>query len=134
MAKFYISAKWQLKDQVERIYQILREKGHEITEDWTKHECIKPYDQDLEVSSGFAEKDLTGVLEADYLIHLSDTRGIGMYVELGAALALNQLNGNPEIYVVGEENNQSQFYFHPAVKRRKTFEEVMEEIENNQQP
>lgn len=131
--KFYISAKWQLLDQVKAIYQKLNERGHEITEDWTSHDCVKPYDEDITVSSHFAGKDLWGVLDSDVFVHLSDVKGVGMYVELGAALASNAQRGLPLIYVVGENNNQSQFYFHPAVNRKKTIDEVLEEVEKNQE-
>ena len=53
-----------------------------------------------------------------------------MHVELGVAILSNELFGRPKVYVVGEHFNNSVFYFHPCVNRRKSFEEVLEEIES----
>jgi hypothetical protein len=51
-----------------------------------------------------------------------------MYVELGAALALKETTGKPEVYVVGRMNHMSVFYLHPSVKARDTLEEVIKEL------
>ncbi|MFH1500888.1 MAG: hypothetical protein ABIE22_02980 [archaeon] len=127
--KFYISAKWQLIEEVREIYKLLKEKGHEITEDWTLHNSVKPYDKDVEISKNYAIKDMQGVLNSDVYILLSDDKGIGKYVELGAAIASNILCGKPIIYVIGSLNNQSQFYLHPSINLRKNFKEVLTEID-----
>ncbi|MFH1308331.1 MAG: hypothetical protein ABIH72_05755 [archaeon] len=127
--KFYISAKWQLVEEVRKIHKLLKEKGHEITEDWTLHNCVKPYDKDVKVSNELAKKDIQGVLNADVYVLLSDNKGIGKYIELGAALASNVLAGKPLIYVIGSLNNQSQFYFHPEVRLKRNFDEVLEEVD-----
>ncbi|MFC1753897.1 hypothetical protein ACFL96_11000 [Thermoproteota archaeon] len=125
---FYVSAKWQLVDEVRRAFALIQEKGHHITEDWTTHESVKPYDKEPETSARFAELDLTGVLESDVFIHLSDGKGTGKYIELGAAMASFVYIGSPRIYIIGENNNESQFYMHPSVNRKKTVEEVLKEI------
>jgi hypothetical protein len=51
-----------------------------------------------------------------------------MYVELGAALALNAVNGSPKIYLLGSMNNASIFYFHPSIILGRSIQEVIEEI------
>lgn len=67
--------------------------------------------------------------ECDVFILLSDgPAGTGRYVELGAAIQSQPESQKPLIYVVGERNMDSIFYFHPTVKRRGTIEEVLEEI------
>lgn len=55
-------------------------------------------------------------------------KGAGMHVELGAAIATAMKTGKPKIYVVGETNDRSIFYFHPNVKRASCIEDVFKEI------
>ena len=128
--KVYVSAKWHLKDQVKQIMAQLRAKGHEITEDWTERAFEREYDK-FEQSGEFSERELEAILASDILIHLSDGGGKGKYVDLGIALAGKKLQGKPSIiYVVGENTNESQFYLHPYVKRRKTIEGVLEDLKS----
>ncbi len=67
---------------------------------------------------------------SDVFILLSDDAGTGMYAELGAAILLNLEHGRPQIYIVGKDNARSMFYFHPAVKRRNSIDDVFDEINN----
>lgn len=128
--KFYVSAKWELKEKVREINEKIRERGHEITEDWTTRAFERNYAK-FDRSAEFSEREVNLILDSDILVHLSDGGGKGKYVDLGIALAGNKLQRKPlMIYVIGEETNQSQFYFHPFVKRRRTIEEVLDEIEN----
>jgi len=128
--KFYVSAKWELKEKVREINEKIRERGHEITEDWTTRAFERDYAK-FDRSAEFSEREVNLILDSDILVHLSDGGGKGKYVDLGIALAGNKLQRKPlMIYVIGEETNQSQFYFHPFVKRRRTIEEVLDEIEN----
>ena len=52
-----------------------------------------------------------------------------MYVELGVAILSNMLQKKPDVYVIGEQNTRSMFYFHPAVNRRATIDDVIAEVE-----
>ncbi len=129
--KFYVSAKWQLKESVDEVIQTIQQRGHTLSEDWRKHQAVKPYDADIKVSQTYASKDVEGVLNADALIHLSDVKGVGMYVELGIALASRRLGGDyPLIYVVGKNTNESQFYFEQSVKRVSTLDKSLSEVTN----
>ncbi len=54
--------------------------------------------------------------------------GTGMHIEFGVALILNKLFNKPKIYVVGEANSRSTFYFQDGVKRVDTLEDVLKEL------
>jgi len=115
--KFYISAKWQMKDTVSEMIKVLKEKGHEITADWTTRASERNYGGgNAEQSEKFSQEELEAILRADIFIHLSDLGGKGKYVDLGIALAGNKIRGIPrEIYVVGKTANESQYYFNQAI-------------------
>lgn len=122
--KFYVAAKWQLKDEVREIFRKIQEKGHEIAEDWTEHPPIKPYDKNPAFSRKLSSIDIESVRNSDVLVLLANEDGIGMYVELGGAIVSYLEKGKPEIYIIGDNTGRSMFFFHPAVKRRKTIENV----------
>lgn len=126
--KIYIAARWPRKDEVEKLYNIFRDMGHEITTDWTKHKPVKPYDKNPEISKEYAIADLNGAMNSDVFILLSSEEGTGMNIEFGAAMAQTLRTGKPKVYVVGDHVARSMFYFHPKVERRKTIDEVIKEI------
>lgn len=116
--KFYISAKWQLKDVVRAMEDVLRRKGHEITSKWPDRAYSRSYEENSDQSREYSEEEVNDILGSDVLIHLSDMQGgKGKYVDLGVALAGNTLQGKPSIYVLGENANESQYYFHPKIQR-----------------
>lgn len=116
--KFYISAKWELRNVVAKMQKHLIKKGHTITTDWTNRAYSRDYDKNPKQSSEYSLEETNAILNSDILIHLSDFNGKGKYVDLGIALAGNNLQGKPLIYVVGTKANESQFYFNPAIKRK----------------
>jgi len=114
-----------------------RAAGHEITHDWTRNETgdklLAGNEAKLankEETSHRAQLDLQGVIDCDVYVICTDNEeiGKGMYVELGAALALHATANAPQIYLVGKMNHMLVFYFHPAVIRVDTVEEVIEAI------
>ena len=48
--KIYVAARMFEKNEVLRIYKLLRKKGHEISVDWTWHKNIKPYDKNSKIA------------------------------------------------------------------------------------
>ncbi len=126
--KYYIASRFDNKDEVRKIYARLAEHGHEIAFDWTEHPPIKPYNDHSDQSQEFAIADLNGARNCDVLIVISSDAGTGMYVELGAAMASFLERGAPRIFVIGEHNTRSMFYFHPGVNRRATIDDVIAEI------
>lgn len=104
-------------------------KGHDVSYDWTAQPNLKPYSQNPLAVSDFCEKDLDGVLECDVFIQITGSeKSERMGAELGAALGGKLTFDKPKIYIVGPNFDNNPMYFHPAVERRDTIEEVIEEI------
>jgi len=79
-----------------------------------------------EYVQALASRDFQGVRECDVFILLSEpVEGRSMYVELGLALSMHEATGRPQVFVVGATNDQSIFYFHPAVRCLRTLDEVL---------
>lgn len=126
--KFYIAARFGLKDEVRSMYKVLQEKGHGVIADWTEHKPIKPYGENPSLSRDYSIEDIDAVTNCDVFVIVSDEAGTGMYVELGAAIASNLKNGRPKIYVIGGNTDRVMFYFHPSVIKKATFEEVLKDL------
>jgi len=111
--KIYVAGKYQDRDRVRFIHQLLREQGHEITIDWTNHD-IYPNDAIAEKLSQFAQDDVWGVLNADIFIGLMTLpfEYKGLWVEMGIALG----KGIP-VYVIGDAGSNCIFHNHPLVKK-----------------
>lgn len=122
--KFYVSSRFNKKKEVKALHEQIIAKGHEITRDWTSIALLKPYDADPVTSKVHAQQAIEAVQNSDVHILLSDEQATGMYTELGAALVSNIKTGKPKIFIIGEHNARSIFYFHPSVERVKTIEEV----------
>ena len=41
--KFYLAARFEERERIDRLQQKLRSAGHEITRDWTKHDPLARY-------------------------------------------------------------------------------------------
>ncbi|HSH18526.1 MAG TPA: hypothetical protein VK978_04010 [Candidatus Saccharimonadales bacterium] len=135
--KIFVSGQINDIANVRNVQQKLIQAGHNITHDWTRNETgdkmlASPEDKlkDPAETGRRAELDIDGVINADAYVICTDNQecGKGMYVELGAALALNRTTGKPKVFLVGKMNHMSVFYFHPAVRRFNTVEEVIEQL------
>ncbi len=133
--KVFVSGQIDEKEEINEIYKKLQQAGHEVTHDWTKTDGIGDKLKNQEEAGLRAAKDITGVVEADIYILVSDNTkpGKGMYVELGAALALNEALGKPQIFTIGNRNHLSIFYLHPAVTHLKTIEDVLQRLDGTNQ-
>lgn len=128
--KIFVAARFGQKEEVRALYEELGKRGHKITLDWTKHKPIKPYIDNQELSARYSNEDITGVFDCDIFILLADEAGTGMHIEFGAALITSIIcGGEPRIYVVGENNARSMFYFHPSIKRVENIEKLLKEID-----
>jgi len=128
--KFYIAARFELKNEVREIFKEIQNKGHEITLDWTTHQYITPYDQNQEISRGYSDKDIDGVKNSDVFILLVDEKTrTGVYVELGAAISSFLEHGKPQVFIVGDSFAKSMFYFHSSINRRNSIKEVLDEVD-----
>jgi len=129
--KVYVAAKFNRKDEVLALFEKLKGLGHEVSFDWTVHRFIKPYDENVQTAGEYTSEDMQGVRDCDIFILLTgEEKSTGAHVELGAAILSSLERGKPIIYVVGDCDTKSMFYFHPSVKRKKSIDEVLEEIRN----
>ena len=130
--KFYISSLFSEKERVRELYKRLEGDGHEITVDWTQHKGVRldEREEKRDMVQEYAVKDVDGVRDCDVFVILTEPLGgRTQYGELGVAIMSFLIYGKPLIYAVGEKTNQVTFYYHPSVRRRKSFDEVLTEIE-----
>lgn len=129
--KFYIASRVKDKEIVKEIHKKLLDKGHTFTSDWVEEKNIIPYKNHIKEAEILATKCIDAINNSDVFILISDETGAGMYTELGIALQLTQSNGKLRIYVIGEYNNRSVFFFHNLIKRRNNLDEVFTDLEDN---
>lgn len=129
MKKIYIANQFNKKKDTCKLYKLFEDKGCEISSDWTKHKPITPYNENSELAKQYSIEDMAGIKNSDIFIAISNEEGsTGVHVELGIAILSNIQFGKPTIYVIGDYISRSMFYFHPSVNRRKSIDEVLNEI------
>lgn len=128
MLKVYVAAKFEKKASVQYIYKKILERGHVIAYDWTTHKPIKPYERNEDTARIYSNNELNGIRDCDIFIYLAEDFGTTLPMEFGAALAYAKTTGKPKIYVVGEFNNKSPWFFNELVLRRDTIREVLSEL------
>lgn len=127
----YIAASFSMKEEVRVLYKQVKERGHTITVDWTNHIPTQPKENEADraVAQQYAVEDVEGIRNADvFLLFTDGPVGTGRYMEFGMALVAQLEKGAPVIYVIGEANADSIFYYHPSVKQRNTLDEVLNEL------
>ncbi len=135
--KIFVSGQINDTDNVRNVQEALKGAGHTITHDWTRTEAgdkmlANPEDKlrDPLETARRAQLDIQGVIDCEAYVICTDNgeAGKGMYVELGAALALSETTGTPQIFLVGALKHMSVFYFHPKVVRLPTIQDVIERL------
>lgn len=126
--KIYVAGKFENKELILNTYKKLKEMGHSISYDWTTHKNIKPYFENKDIASEYAQNELNGLLNSDILIYFSNETGHTLFMEFGAALALLKTTGKPKIYAVGEFNDCSPWFFNPIVERCENIEQALIKI------
>lgn len=121
--KFFVAGKLGVEGDTKEVMAALKAAGHEIIFDWTAVPYLKPYDENVTVCQKAAVVDIQCVQAADVLILLPHDRGIGMYVEFGAAIGF----GIP-IRVITNVESQSMFFHHYLVKKVSSVEEIVKEF------
>ncbi len=127
--KFYISARTKEIKIVKDIQRLLKNSGHDIILDWTTSNNLKPYRDNRQLSKEMAAQQIKAVLKSEVYLLISDLEGTGIHTELGSAIASNIFTGKPKIYVIGEHNDNSLFFFHPAVNRARSIADVLFNLE-----
>lgn len=126
--KFYIASRVNNKELVKKYSQKLTDLGHQILSTWIDENSIIPYERHADAAKSRSVQCIKDCSECDVFILVSDESGAGMYTELGAALLSNSLNDKPKIYIIGDYLNRSIFFFHPAINKFETIEEVLEDL------
>ncbi len=133
--RIYIASKvGPMEEEVKRLKNTLESRDYNILYDWTENPVSKPFQDHPEQSARAAHDMAQAVMNCDILIVLFAEGGIGFHIETGGALVssiiLSMITGQSkkEIYVVGNGNDRSVFYFHDSVKRLDTVEELLEEL------
>ena len=127
--KIYVAARFHEKERVKKIYTELQNKGHSITTDWTVCQTKQPYSKNFEDARACALHTIQGVKDCEVFIFLTNPEiGAGSSAELGAALLSNTLIKAPRIYVVGPYIDNNFCFYHPAIEKRETIEQVLTEL------
>lgn len=125
--KIYVASTITNKLNAREVMDQFHQAGHEITVNWTLEPVVDEQDRNgkaVEVGS-ISVRDFAGVSDSDVFVLLAEpSQGRSMYVELGLALSSHVQRGSPEIFVVGEKSDQTIFYYHPAIRRARTIEDV----------
>lgn len=120
----FVSGKIGSEQDPAEFMRLLESRGHTITFDWTRIPHLRPYEENALQAQEAAILELDGVKAASVLVLLMHERGVGMFVEMGAALAF----GKPVI-VVAEPPARSMFLMHPQVKIVGTQEEALDIVD-----
>ncbi len=130
--KIYVSAKFSDKERVKEVYAQLKALGHTITHEWVHNKPSYPFDLEPEFTAQCAAEDFAGVLAADVFILLSNAEhSMGASGELGAAIGSFLTFKKPDIYVVGPHFNTNFCFYHPAVTKMNSIEEVLTALDNH---
>ncbi len=119
------------EEAVKSLIGHLEALGYTVTYDWTLYPIQKPFEGNHDAALA-AERMARGVMEADIVIVLCQKEGgVGYHIETGgaliASLVISYIQGERRrrIYLVGEGNDRSVFYFHPAVTRVGSIEDII---------
>ncbi len=129
--KFYISTRFSvetLRLKAIELKEELEKSGHKMTFDWMSYPNLKPYDNNVELSSNIAKNELDAVRNADFYIILPDLGGTSMYTEFGAALVSSEITGKPFVYLLNETKDVTLFNYHPQVIWKRTLSEILEDL------
>src|SRR5262245_42814620 len=106
--KIFVSGKLGQETSIRELMGTLLGLGHEVTFDWTALGHLKPYEDHADEAARAAELEIEGVKSADALIVVSHEEGVGLFVEVGAAIGL----GKP-VFAVVPDVSRTMFFFHP---------------------
>jgi hypothetical protein len=126
--KFYVTGRSSNYPRVEAAVKEIKERGHEITFEWSALPMAKPFSENQAKATEYAMKGIQGVIDADVYIIFVHKDGNGVFTEFGAALASNAIKGTPLIFAIGDEK-EAMFYYHPALKWRTSVADVLDELE-----
>ncbi len=132
--KIFVSGQIDDAEFVRDVQAKLKDAGHRVTHDWTKTDVFLGSSEaklnNRSEAGVRAERDIQGVIDADVYIICTNNESVGkgMYVELGAALALKQsgFKNSLRVFVLGEMKHLSVFYLHPEVEYAESVDRLLE--------
>ena len=133
----FVSGQINDLENVCNVQDAFREAGHTITHDWTHNETGSKILAGREAKFANPEEagiravnDMQGVVDSEVYVICTDNErpGKGMYAELGGALALNMTTGSPKIYLLGNKEHATIFYFHPSIILKGSVHEIIEDL------
>ena len=125
--KWYFASRIRHKNLLLEVCEFLQDRGEIIASDWIYQDSLKPYDLNLPKVQPFSQEVVKNILAADIFVLISDPEGTDMFIELGIALAKNNINSNNKIYAVGEHSKRSLMQLHPAIIHVPTLEELFKQ-------
>lgn len=134
--RIYIASKLgEMEEKVRKLKVELESCGHEIIYDWMEYPVAKPFAENISQATVAADNMAKAVMRCDVLVVLTTPAGgVGYHIETGGALVasivLSYITGQrqKEIYVVGEGNDRSVFYFHDSVVRLSDVSALLETL------
>lgn len=131
--KLYVAGKWQEKSQVRKVQDYLKDRGHEITYDWTQHEMTVDPEEGGDIIEIYGQHysrtelgeqsvgDANGVNEADVvvIVAINNHRYAGAFTEMGISIG----HGRP-VYVIGHGMDYNIFIYHPLVQVFESMEDL----------
>lgn len=126
--RIYVGGKFGDKSIIRCVMTSLRDRGHEITHDWTR---LSPAPDDFVGLGQCAEWDIDGVRQADAVVFLitdSDYPYRGTFCEVGAALY-----GRKTIVIVGPNTTAAArncFWHHSSIHHYDTVEEMLADVQS----
>ena len=136
--KVFVSGQIGDVDNVRSVQKAIIAAGHTITHDWTTNETgvgmLGSRESKLanaKEATRRAINDINGVMNADAYVICTDNQnsGKGMYVELGAAIAMAESDDRFKVYLLGDMNHMTIFYFHPKVQVVDSVKVLLEKLE-----
>lgn len=113
--RVYVGAKLEEYPRVRKFYSRLLDAGFRVTLDWTVG--LDTIDLSGKLLSAedwrkIGEDEMDGVKCADIVVIFSHPKGLGLWIECGAALALGKC-----VVLVGNVHHDGPFFYLPGVKR-----------------
>lgn len=122
--KIYVASKFEEGPRVQKIYEILRKRGHTITHDWTTEDASKYTGEDLaKFKAECAFKDYQGVKDCDLILVLNHEKLYGGAAEMGMAIALDK-----KVVVVGESIRENIFFHLKNIIKPKSVDDALDYI------
>lgn len=117
--KLFVASSYLNKAEARKVMRKLKAAGHTITFDWTRKERVSTTAQ----KAAKAQADAQGVWDADALVVVWPGR-YGTATEIGIAIA-----AGISVFVVGEPDVPSIYWFHSSVTTGWTVEQIIETLE-----